>query len=157
MSTRTRPPGVPPAWFVHTAWRAHRALYRLSGGRFLWGTDNKRGWGALHLTTTGRTSGRPREVIIGYLEDGPDLAALAMNGWDEGHPSWFLNLVADPAVQVRLPHGRPRAMRARVAEGEERERLWARFAAADPQLDVYAGSRSTRTPVVVLVPQDQGE
>jgi hypothetical protein len=39
----TRPPKVPPPWFVHTAWRAHRALYRLSGGRFLWTTSNRRG------------------------------------------------------------------------------------------------------------------
>ena len=47
----SRPPRVPPPWFVHVAWRAHRALYRLSGGRFLWTTSNKRGWGALRLTT----------------------------------------------------------------------------------------------------------
>jgi len=66
-----RPPKMPPAWFVHTAWRVHRALYKLSGGRFLWTTSNKRGWGALRLTTVGRKSGRERSVIIGYLEDGP--------------------------------------------------------------------------------------
>ena len=83
----TRPPNVPPRWFVHTAWRAHRALDRLSGGRFLWTTSNKRGWGALRLTTIGRKSGHQRSVIIGYLQDGPNLVALAMNGWDEGHPS----------------------------------------------------------------------
>jgi hypothetical protein len=86
-----RPPVVPPRWFVHTAWRAHRALYRPSGGRFLWTTSNKRGWGALRLTTTGRKSGQERNVIIGYLEDGPNLVVLAMNGWDEGHSSWWLN------------------------------------------------------------------
>ena len=51
----TRPPKKPPAWFVHTAWRVHRGLYRLTGGRLLWTTTNKRGWGALLLTTTGRT------------------------------------------------------------------------------------------------------
>lgn len=93
MSTASpRPPRVPPRWFVHTAWRAHRALYRLSGGRFLWTTSNKRGWGAMHLTTIGRKSGERRSVIIGYVEDGPNLVALAMNGWDEGHPAWWLNL-----------------------------------------------------------------
>jgi hypothetical protein len=43
MSTsETRSPKLPPAWFVHTAWRVHRALYRLSGGRFLWTTSDKR-------------------------------------------------------------------------------------------------------------------
>ena len=90
----TRPPKHPPPWFVHTAWRVHRALYRLSGGRFLWTTSNKRGWGALRLTTIGRKSGQERSVIIGYLEDGPNLVAIAMNGWDEGHPAWWRNLEA---------------------------------------------------------------
>ena len=91
-SAATRPPKLPPPWFIHTAWRVHRALYRLSGGRFLWTTSNKRGWGALRLTTTGRKSGVERNVIVGYIEDGPNLVTLAMNGWDEGHPAWWLNL-----------------------------------------------------------------
>src|SRR5829696_5395203 len=116
MSTAaSRPPKVPPPWFVHTAWRVHRALYRLSGGRFLWTTSNKRGWGALHLTTMGRKSGRARGVIIGYLEDGPNLVSVAMNGWDEGHPSWWLNLQVHPDAVVRLPGQHPRAVRARLA------------------------------------------
>src|SRR5438105_11504595 len=82
----TRPPKHPPPWFVHVAWRVHRALYRLSGGRFLWTTSNKRGWGALRLATIGRKSGQERSVIIRCLEDGPNLVAIAMNGWDEGIP-----------------------------------------------------------------------
>lgn len=81
-----RPPTVPPAWIVHASWRAHRALHRLSGGRFLWTPSNKRGWGALRLTTIGRTTGQERTAIIGYLQDGERLVALAMNGWDEGDP-----------------------------------------------------------------------
>jgi hypothetical protein len=47
-------------------------------------------------------SGRQRSVIVGYLEDGPDLVVLAMNGWDEGHPAWWLNLEAHPDAVVRL-------------------------------------------------------
>ena len=113
----TRPPKHPPPWFVHTAWRVHRALYRLSGGRFLWTTSNKRGWGALRLTTIGRKSGQERSVIIGYLEDGPNLVAIAMNGWDEGHPAWWLNLEAHPDAVVRLPHQQPRPVRARPDRG----------------------------------------
>jgi deazaflavin-dependent oxidoreductase (nitroreductase family) len=126
------PPRLPPPWFVHTAWRAHRALYRLSGGRFLWTTSNRRGWGALRLTTIGRKSGQERSVIIGYVEDGPNLVALAMNGWDEGHPSWWLNLeaalgrgrseagrVCRPAVD-RDPRDRPRtARRDRLTPGDD--------------------------------------
>ena len=83
-SAAARPPKLPPKWFKHAFWRVHRALNRLSGGRFLWTPASKRGWGALRLTTIGRRSGQERSVIIGYLEDGPNLIALAMNGWDEG-------------------------------------------------------------------------
>ena len=89
-------------WFVHTAWCVHRALYQIGGGRLVWTTSNKRGWGALHLTSVGRKSGRDRIVIIGYLEDGLKLIALAMNGWDEGHPAWWLNLEANPDAAIRL-------------------------------------------------------
>lgn len=148
-----RPPKVPPAWFVHAAWRVHRALYRVSGGRFLWTTASKRGWGTLRLTTIGRASGLQRSVIIGYLEDGPNLVALAMNGWDEGHPSWWLNLEANPDAVVRLAGQRPWPVHAREAVDDERDRLWQRWAAKDANLDGFAGLRSTHTPVVVLEPR----
>ena len=147
-----RPPKMPPPWFVHTAWRAHRAIHRLSGGRFLWTPSNKRGWGALRLTTIGRKSGQERSVIIGYFEDGPNLVALAMNGWDEGHPAWWLNLEVHPDAVVRLARENPRPVRARAAVGEERERLWQRWAEIDRNLDGYAGLRTNVTPVVVFEP-----
>jgi F420H(2)-dependent quinone reductase len=151
----TRPPKHPPPWFVHAAWRVHRALYRLSGGRFLWTTSNKRGWGSLRLTTVGRKSGQERSVIIGYLEDGPNLVALAMNGWDEGSPAWWLNLEAHPDAVIRLADKQPRPVRARLAAREERDRLWQRWVAVDPRIDAFAGRRSTETPVIVLEPRNQ--
>jgi F420H(2)-dependent quinone reductase len=146
---------TPAAVVVHTAWRVHRALYRVSGGRFVWTTSNKRGWGTLRLTTIGRKSGQERSVIIGYLEDGPDLVALAMNGWDEGHAAWWLNLEAHPDAVIRLAHQEPRLVRARCSVGEERDRLWQRWVAVDPRLDAYAARRSTETPVIVLEPRNR--
>lgn len=144
---------LPPVWFMHAFWRCHRWLYRHSGGRFLWTPGGKRGWGALHLTTVGRRSGTERGVIVGYLEDGPNLAVLAMNGWEEGHPAWWLNLEAHPEAVVRLAHEQRRRVRARAAAGEERERLWARFAAVeDADIDALAARRRTPTEVVVLEP-----
>ncbi|KAA0232234.1 MAG: hypothetical protein JJLCMIEE_02806 [Acidimicrobiales bacterium] len=155
MSTATpEAPKLPPAWFKHAFWRAHRLLHRLSGGRFLWTPASKRGWGALRLTTTGRRSGQPRTVIIGYIEDGPNLVTMAMNGWDEGHPAWWFNLEAEPDATVRLAHERPRAVRARAATGDERDRLWKRWADIDTDLDAYAASRWAITPVVVLEPRE---
>lgn len=145
-------PKVPPRWFVRTAWRVHRALYRLSGGRFLWTTANKRGWGALRLTAVGRRSGQERSVIIGYLEDGPNLVGLAMNGWGEGHPAWWLNLQAHPEAVVQLAGQPARRVRARAAQGPERDRLLHLWSVLDANLDNYVAHRSTDTPVVVLEP-----
>lgn len=156
MSTSTgskRPPKLPPSWFIHAFWRAHRAMHKVSGGRFLWTPAAKRGWGALRLTTIGRKSGRERSVIVGYLDDGPNVVTMAMNGWEEGHPAWWLNLEAHPDAVVRQSGQVPRPVRAREAEGDERERLWARWATVDDGLDGYASRRAVRTPVVVLEPR----
>jgi deazaflavin-dependent oxidoreductase (nitroreductase family) len=152
--TTTAPPKLPPAWFKHLFWRVHRVLHRLSRGRFLWTPAAKRGWGALRLTTTGRRSGQPRTVIIGYIEDGPNLVTLAMNGWDEGHPAWWLNLEADPDATVRLAHEQPRPVRARAVSGAERDRLWQRWREIDTGLDAYASSRRASAPIVVLAPRE---
>jgi len=150
-----RPVKLPPAWFKHAFWRVHRALNRVSGGRFLWTEQSKRGWGAMRLTTVGRTSGRDRTVIVGYLEDGPDLVTMAMNGWDEGDPSWWRNLEAQPDAVVQLSHQRPRPVHARRAVGEERDRLWKRWSDVDVDLDQYAATRPNDTPIVVFEPRDQ--
>ena len=58
--------------------------------------------------------------------------ALAMNGWDEGHPWWWRNLEAHPDAVVRLARQHPRPVRARPSVGEERDRLWQRWVAVDP-------------------------
>jgi deazaflavin-dependent oxidoreductase (nitroreductase family) len=105
----------------------------------------------MRVTTVGRRTGEPRSVILAYLEDGPDLVTLAMNGWGEGDPAWWLNLRAEPRATVRLPDGE-RDVVAHAATGAERERLWERYRAVDKDLDAYAARRSTETPVVVLTP-----
>ncbi|MCU0310921.1 MAG: nitroreductase family deazaflavin-dependent oxidoreductase [Acidimicrobiales bacterium] len=152
----TRPPKLPPVWFKHLFWKAHRGAYRLVGDRALWRPGGKRGWGALHLTTTGRRSGQPRGVILGYLEDDSVPVVLAMNGWDEGQPAWWLNLEAHPDAVIRLK-GRPECpVRARRALGEERDRLWRWWADLDEGLDAYDGSRLADAPVVLFEPRPSG-
>jgi deazaflavin-dependent oxidoreductase (nitroreductase family) len=153
-SERERGPRLPPRWFIRLAWSVHRALYRVTGGRVgLWRPRGDR-WGALRLTTTGRRSGRERSVIIGYLEDGPNLIGLAMNGWADGEPAWWLNLQAHPEARVDLAGG-PRPVRGRAAEGDERSRLWARWREMDTRLDAYAALRSSETAVVILEPRPE--
>jgi len=152
-----KPVRVPPRWFIRAAWKAHRALYRFTSGRKgLWTPANKRGWGALRLTTVGRHSGQDRAVIVGYLEDGPQLVLLAMNGWGEGEPAWWLNLQADPTAMVHLADGPPRQATARAAQGGERDRMWAMWRSVESKLDEYAALRSTPTAVVVLAPEVTG-
>lgn len=147
-----RKPRLPPRWFIRLFWVSHRWLCRLTGGRFgLW-REKPGKWGALRLTTLGRRTGRERQVIVGYFADGPNLIALAMNGWGDGEPRWWLNLQAHPDARVELPDG-PRLVTARAAAGEERERLWDRWRQIDKDLDAYAARRSMETAVVVLEPR----
>jgi deazaflavin-dependent oxidoreductase (nitroreductase family) len=147
-----RTPRLPPRWFIVLAWRVHRALFRVTGGRRgLWPPREGK-WGAMRVTTIGRRSGQERSVILGYLEDGPHLVTLAMNGWGAAEPAWWLNLQAHPQARVRLAGGE-RDVVARAATSEERQRLWARFRALDENLDDYARRRPTETAVVVLEPR----
>jgi deazaflavin-dependent oxidoreductase (nitroreductase family) len=144
---------LPPAWFKHLFWHVHRLLNRLSGGRFLWTPASKRGWGALRLTTVGRKSGKERRVIVGYIEDGTTPVVMAMNGWDEGHPAWWFNVQAHPDVVIRMKGQPERPVHARVAVGEERDRLWQRWAEVDEDLDAYAAMRKVDTPVILFEPR----
>jgi F420H(2)-dependent quinone reductase len=155
MNTQTtKPPRLPPPWFKHLFWRGHRFLYRVFGARVLSTPESKRGWGMMHLTTVGRKSGEPRSVILGYFDDGGTPVTMAMNGWDEGYPAWWLNLEANPNAILRLKGEPERAVRARRAEGPEHERLWRRWAEIDEGLEGWAGSREADTPVVILEPRD---
>jgi hypothetical protein len=77
---------------------------------------------------------------------------MAMNGWGEGEPAWWLNLQAHPDAEVELVDGH-RLVTGRAAEGEERGRLWAHLEEIDENLDAYAALRPTETAVVVLEPR----
>jgi F420H(2)-dependent quinone reductase len=116
---------LPPRWFIRLFWITHRRLYRWTGGRLgLW---------------------RPK------LGGG---GTMAMNGWGDAEPAWWLNLQAHPDVTVDLVDG-PCQVTARAAHGAERERLWDRWRQIDKNLDACAARRSMRTAVVVLEPRLQ--
>jgi deazaflavin-dependent oxidoreductase (nitroreductase family) len=155
MSTaQPKSPSLPPHWVIRAFWVAHRAVHRVTGGRRgLW-TPKPGKWGALELTTVGRKSGKERRAIVGYYEDGPNLVTMAMNGWGEPEPAWWLNLQASPDTVVELPDG-PRRVHGRAATSEERPRLWARWATYDgpDKLDSWASRRPRETAVVILEPR----
>lgn len=109
----------------------------------------------LRLDTVGRRSGEPRSVILGYFEDGPNLVTIAMNGWVDTEPAWWLNLQATPEATVRVPDG-IRLVRVHRATGEERDRLWAasdQYPGWGRDLAALAALRSGETAVVVLEPR----
>lgn len=154
-----RPEGrasLPPRWFIRSFWVIHRAVYSLTRGRLGLRPATAKQWGMLRLTTIGRRSGQARQAIIGYLEDGPNLVTMAMNGWGEPEPAWWLNLQAHPDTTVQLFNG-PRAVHGRAATPDERPRLWARWAEYDGEnLDAWAARRPGETAVVIMEPRSGG-
>ena len=151
--TVPRSPRLPPRWFVRTAWLLHRALYRVTGGRRgLWQPGPGK-WGTMRLMTVGRKTGHERVAILGYFQDGPNLVTMAMNGWGEGEPAWWLNLQAQPEVTVEVKGVGSLPVRGQAAAGEERERLWTLWRGFNKDLDGYAIRRPTETAIVVLEPR----
>lgn len=147
-------PWLPPRPFIRAFWTVHRAVYRVTGGRIGLRTATADRWGMMRVRTVGRRTGNERAVILGYFEDGPNLVTMAMNGWGDAEPAWWLNLQAHPDVRVDL-HVGSRAVHGRAANADERPRLWARWATYDKGLDELAARRSMETQVVILEPRPE--
>jgi len=148
-------PSLPPRWFIRLFWAAQRAAYAVTGGRFGLRTATAGRWGMMRLHTVGRRTGGERVAILGYVEDGADLVTMAMNGWADAEPAWWLNLQAHPDATVDLPGGSRRSVRGRAASQQERPRLWAKWADFNSDLDGYAARRSRETAVVILSPRPE--
>jgi F420H(2)-dependent quinone reductase len=147
-------PFLPPRWFIRSFWVVQRAVYSVTGGRLGLLTARADRSGMMRLRTVGRRTAEERIAILAYFEDGPDLVTMAMNGWADPEPAWWLNLQAHPDATVDLPGG-SRAVHARAADKDERPRLWARWADYDKDLDAYAARRSRETAVVILSPRPE--
>jgi deazaflavin-dependent oxidoreductase (nitroreductase family) len=134
---------------IQTMTGLNNVAYRLSKGRV--GGNTPRGAPICLLTTTGRKTGRMRTVSLVYLADGEDLVVVASLGGMSHHPSWYLNLMADPVAVVQDGDRTLRVV-ARVATPAERDRFW------PPLIDSYEhfASYQIRTdreiPLVVLSP-----
>jgi deazaflavin-dependent oxidoreductase (nitroreductase family) len=107
------------------------------------------GVSTLILTTTGRTSGEPRSTPLIYGTAGDDHVIVASKGGDPKHPGWYLNLTADPEVDVQVRAEKFHA-RARTATAEERTELWKLMSSIWPQYDEYQAKTGREIPVVVL-------
>ena len=128
----------------------HRNLYRWSGGKV-----GGKGYGmpVVILTTTGRKSGQKRPTVLtSPIQDGDTAVLVASWGGDDRHPLWYLNLVADPEVELEI-HGKKRAMTARVATSEEKAELWPRVVAAHKGYASYQSKTDRDIPLVILEPR----
>ncbi len=133
---------------VELFWKVHRWLYEKTGGRL---GARVAGMPVLLLTTTGRKSGRHRTVALTYFENDGRFIVVASYLGEPRHPSWWLNLTANPRATVQIGN-RTIAVGAREAEGEERERLWQQAVRLMKDYEVYQQRTSRRIPVVVLEP-----
>ncbi len=108
-----------------------------------------RGAHVLLLTTTGRRSGDEHTTPLIYSERDGDYVIVASRGGAPSHPAWYLNLDADPEVEVQVLSDRFPA-RARTAAGEERSRLWKLMTESWPAYNDYQAKTEREIPLVVL-------
>ena len=105
----------------------------------------------LLLHTRGARSGEERVNPMMYLADGDRLVVFASKGGAPTNPDWYHNLVANPDVEIEVGTER-RQVRARVAEGEEHDRLYAEQSKRYPQFAKYQEGTDRTIPVVILEP-----
>ena len=129
-------------WFT----KFHRSVYRATGGRI---GSKLMGLHMLLLTTVGRKTGLERVIPLACFPDGDDLVVVASNDGQAHHPAWWRNLQSNPDARVRF--GREeRRVRATLARGEERDRLWLRVKRENPRYTEYEKRTTREIPVVIL-------
>jgi deazaflavin-dependent oxidoreductase (nitroreductase family) len=126
----------------------HVQQYQATDGQagYLWN-----GVPTLLLTTTGRRSGQPRTSALIFGRDADEHLVVASMGGAPRHPSWYLNLTANPMaeIQVRADHI---PVVARTASDDDKQRLWRIMTDVWPNYDVYQSRTDRAIPVVVLSP-----
>lgn len=132
----------------------HVRRYRETGGAdgHIWkGHDGTGNFPCLLLSTTGRKSGEARTTPLIYGRDGEDYVVIGSQGGRPVHPYWYLNLDANPEVEVQV-EAETFPATARTASGDRRERLWNMMARLYPPYDDYRvkAAATREIPVVVL-------
>jgi deazaflavin-dependent oxidoreductase (nitroreductase family) len=111
----------------------------------------RKGTTILILFTRGRKSGEERRNALIFRRAGNAFTVIASKGGTDAPPAWFLNLQADPQVEVQVKGDRFPAL-ARVATAEEKPALWAAMVEVWPDYDDYQAKTSREIPVVILEP-----
>lgn len=103
----------------------------------------------LLLKTTGKRSGKDRYAALQYFEPDGRYVVVASKGGLPSHPSWFHNLLETPDCTIQVG-GSHSAATARVAEGDERQKLWEAVSSAQPAYLKYQTWTDREIPVVVF-------
>ena len=127
----------------------HRPLFQLSKGKI---AGKGAGMPVLVLTTTGRKSGQARSTMLtSPLQMDDKVVIVASRGGDDRHPDWFLNLQANPQVEVEMG-GAKRSMTAHIADDTEKADLWPKIIGPHANYAGYQEKTDRDIPVVVLTP-----
>lgn len=137
--------------------RAHAWVYRRTGGAIgiNWriGSALRKPVRTLLLHHRGRKSGKEFTVPLLYLLDGDNVVVVASQGGLPNHPQWYLNLRHSPETSVQIGK-RVLPVRARVADQQERSRLWPKLVELYADFDSYQSWTEREVPVVILEPRD---
>jgi deazaflavin-dependent oxidoreductase (nitroreductase family) len=129
----------------------HRVMQKVTFGKVGWQFGDMP---VLELTTIGRKSGEPRSVMLtSPWQEGDVYIVVASRGGDDTHPAWFLNLRDNPDVEVGLKGKAPQKMHARVADAEERARLWPLVVKDHQNYAGYQTKTEREIPLVLLEPR----
>jgi deazaflavin-dependent oxidoreductase (nitroreductase family) len=136
--------------FSRVVFGVHKQIFLTTQGRV---GGKAFGMPVIMLSTIGRKSGKVRTTMLtSPVQDGDSVVIVASYGGDNRHPTWFLNLRDNPAVEVMM-RGRTRKMNARVASSEEKERLWPRITGKYRGYSSYQRRTDRDIPVVILEPR----
>lgn len=127
----------------------HRSLFDMSNGKVAGRIGSMP---VVQLSTVGRRTGEHRRTMLtSPVQDGDDVVLVASWGGDDRHPTWYLNLRANPEVEITMS-GKRRRMRARTATPEEKATLWPRIVQAYSGYAGYQRKTERDIPVVILAP-----
>lgn len=129
--------------------RINTWLYKATGGRI--GGKFLQGAPVALLTTTGRKTGQPRVSPLLYLRDGDRVVVAASHGGRDKNPMWYLNLKANPKVQVQIKK-EVLNLTARDATEEERAKYWPQLVKMYSSYEDYQSWTDRKIPIVVCEP-----
>jgi deazaflavin-dependent oxidoreductase (nitroreductase family) len=136
-------------WMLRLVANINTFMYRRHGGEGLGGTFQK--IPVALLTTTGRKTGEPRVHPLYFLRDGDKVIVAASKLGADKNPMWYLNVKADPKVQVQIKK-EVLHLTARDSTAEERDEYWPRLVDMYPRYEELQSWTDRRIPIVVCEP-----